>query len=50
MYGVLEAVAQLTGRAGPDRQIAPKPRRALVYGNGGIFSASAVAVLGDGVY
>jgi acetyl-CoA acetyltransferase len=49
MYGVLEAVAQLTGRAA-GRQVTPKPRRALVYGNGGIFSASAVAVLGDGVY
>lgn len=50
MYGVLEAVAQLTGRAGASRQLAPKPRRALIYGNGGIFSASAVAILGDGVY
>ena len=50
MYGVLEAVAQLTARAGAERQLSPKPRRALVYGNGGIFSASAVAILGDGVY
>lgn len=49
MYNVLEAVAQLKGAAG-DRQVAPKPRRALVYGNGGIFSASAVAVLGDGSF
>eukprot|EP01013_Petalomonas_cantuscygni_P004296 TRINITY_DN14634_c0_g1_i1.p1 TRINITY_DN14634_c0_g1~~TRINITY_DN14634_c0_g1_i1.p1 ORF type:complete len:448 (+),score=60.39 TRINITY_DN14634_c0_g1_i1:100-1443(+) len=49
MYGVLEAVAQLTQSAG-ERQVCPKPRRALVYGNGGIFSSSAVAILGDGVY
>ncbi len=26
------------------------PRRALVYGNGGIFSSSAVAILGRGNY
>lgn len=44
MYNIMEAVAQLTGNAG-DRQLAA-PKRALVYGNGGIFSASAVAILG----
>lgn len=49
MYNVVEAVAQLTGRAAA-RQLTPKPRRALVYGNGGIFSASSVAILGDGDY
>ena len=48
MYNVIEAVAQLTGRA-EGRQI-PNARRALVYGNGGIFSASAVAILGRGEY
>jgi acetyl-CoA acetyltransferase len=44
MYNVLEAVAQLTNNA-VDRQV-PNAKRALVYGNGGIFSASAVAILG----
>ncbi|KAG5509058.1 hypothetical protein JKF63_06066 [Porcisia hertigi] len=44
MYNVAEAIAQLGGQAGP-RQVHPTPRRALVYGNGGIFSASAVAIL-----
>jgi acetyl-CoA acetyltransferase len=43
MYNVIEAVAQLSGAAGA-RQI-PGARRALVYGNGGIFSASAVTIL-----
>ena len=44
MYNVLEAVAQLTQNAHGRQLTAPK--RALVYGNGGIFSASAVAILG----
>lgn len=44
MYNLAEAVAQLGGEAGP-RQVHPTPRRALVYGNGGVFSASAVAIL-----
>jgi acetyl-CoA acetyltransferase len=48
MYNVIEAVDQLTGKA-KDRQV-PNCRRALVYGNGGIFSASAVAILGKGNY
>lgn len=48
MYSVCEAVAQLTRTAGPKRQV-PRARRALVYGNGGIFSASAVALLGRAV-
>lgn len=43
MYNTIEAVAQLNGKAG-DRQIR-NCNRALVYGNGGIFSASAVAIL-----
>jgi acetyl-CoA acetyltransferase len=49
MYNILEAVCQLGGEAGA-RQVIPRPKRALVYGNGGIFSASAVAILGDGEY
>lgn len=48
MYSVIEAFTQLNKQAG-NRQI-PNCRRALVYGNGGIFSASAVAILGDGKY
>jgi acetyl-CoA acetyltransferase len=43
MYNIVEAFDQLTGAAGP-RQI-EAARRGLVYGNGGIFSASAVAIL-----
>jgi len=46
-YSIIEAYEQLTGRAGR-RQI-PHARRALVYGNGGIFSASAVAILGRAI-
>lgn len=50
MYNVIEAVCQLRQNANmKDRQV-PNCRRALVYGNGGIFSASAVAVLGSGKY
>ncbi|KAJ3293696.1 hypothetical protein HK104_004247 [Borealophlyctis nickersoniae] len=48
MFNIIESVAQLTGRAGV-RQVRDA-RRAVVYGNGGIFSASAVAVLGRGRY
>ena len=50
MYNIIEAVHQLRGKA-PGRQIKPKykdsshARRCLVYGNGGIFSASSVAIL-----
>lgn len=43
MYNVLEAVQQLRGKA-KGRQI-KDCQRALVYGNGGILSASAVAIL-----
>eukprot|EP00884_Botryococcus_braunii_P009877 jgi/Botrbrau1/18891/Bobra.177_2s0049.1 len=43
-YNVIEMVAQLRGNAG-GRQVAGA-RTALVYGNGGVFSASAVSVLG----
>jgi len=48
MYNIIEAIQQLRGKAG-NRQIS-SARRALVYGNGGIFSASAVAILGNGNY
>ncbi|RHY36822.1 hypothetical protein DYB30_005116 [Aphanomyces astaci] len=48
MYNVIEAFHQITNCAG-NRQI-PNVRRALVYGNGGIFSHSAVAILGNGTY
>jgi hypothetical protein len=44
MYNIIEACEQLTGQAS-HRQV-PMARRALVYGNGGIFSASSVAILG----
>ena len=43
IYSVIEAFTQLRGRA-RDRQI-ENCRRALVYGNGGIFSHSAIAIL-----
>jgi len=43
MYNITEAFAQLMGLA-EGRQI-EGAKRALVYGNGGVFSASAVAVL-----
>lgn len=50
-YNITDAVLQLTGKGtGEGGQLLPRPRRALVYGNGGIFSASAVAILGDGRY
>jgi hypothetical protein len=50
MYNVIEAVHQLNGVvSNPERQV-PNCKRALVYGNGGIFSASAVAILGSGDY
>lgn len=42
-FNILEAYKQLTHSAGV-RQI-PNASKALVYGNGGIFSASAVAIL-----
>lgn len=44
MFNIIEAFDQLNGTAGI-RQV-PDCRRALVYGNGGIFSASSVAILG----
>lgn len=43
MYNIVEAVQQLQGKAA-GRLIRPC-RRAVVYGNGGILSASAVAIL-----
>jgi acetyl-CoA acetyltransferase len=44
LHALIEAVTQLRGEAS-GRQV-PGAARALVYGNGGIFSASAVAILG----
>lgn len=46
MFGVVEAVDQITGRS-KGRSIGDC-RRALVYGNGGVLSASAVAILAAG--
>jgi len=43
IFSVNEAVRQLTGRA--ENQQMQNCRKALVYGNGGIFSSSAVAIL-----
>jgi hypothetical protein len=43
MISLVEAVTQLRGEAA-GRQV-PRASTALVYGNGGIFSASAVAIL-----
>lgn len=43
MISLVEAVSQLRGEAA-GRQV-PDARRALVYGNGGVFSASAAAIL-----
>eukprot|EP01083_Nonionella_stella_P097378 273708_1 len=47
MYCILEAVDQISNKAG-DRQV-DECRRALVYGNGGIFSHSSVAILSEPV-
>ncbi|KEG13336.1 nonspecific lipid-transfer protein [Trypanosoma grayi] len=49
MYNVVEAIEQLSEAAG-SCQVFPVLGRALVYGNGGIFSASYVVMLGDGAY
>jgi len=46
MHGVAEAVAQLRGEATEGGRQVGGVRRALCYGNGGILSASAVAILG----
>ena len=48
MYNIIEAFVQLQGCAA-NRQVRDASR-ALVYGNGGIFSHSAVAILGNGKY
>ena len=48
-YNVIEAVKQLRRTATEGGRQVKGARRALVYGNGGIFSASAVAVLGRAV-
>jgi len=47
MYSILEAVDQIMGNA-KDRQVSGC-RRALCYGNGGIFSHSSVAILSQPV-
>ena len=46
MFGVVEAVDQLTGSS-KGRSI-DDCRRALVYGNGGVLSSSAIAILATG--
>ena len=48
LYNIIEAFLQLKNRA--DKRQIPGASRALVYGNGGIFSHSAVAILGNGIY
>ena len=53
MHSIVEAVMQLTDLNGTNRDTdkarqVPDAKHALVYGNGGIFSASAVAILGRG--
>jgi acetyl-CoA acetyltransferase len=48
LFSVIEAVQQLRGTA-EGRQVT-NARRALVYGNGGVFSASSVCILGRGEY
>ena len=53
MHSIVEAVMQLTDLNGTNRDAdkarqVPNAKHALVYGNGGIFSASAVAILGRG--
>jgi acetyl-CoA acetyltransferase len=48
MYNIIEACQQLERSCGEARQV-PDARRALVYGNGGIFSHSAVAILSSTV-
>ena len=48
LYNIIEAFKQLKGNA--DLRQIPHASRALVYGNGGIFSHSAVAILGNGIY
>lgn len=47
MFNIIEACEQLNGEA--DGRQVPGARRALVYGNGGIFSHSAVAILAKSV-
>lgn len=47
MYNIIETVRQLNGTA-VGRQIG-SCKLAMVYGNGGIFSSSAVAILGKDI-
>jgi len=47
LFSVVEAALQLSGRAGPARQV-PGARVAVVHANGGILSEQAVAVLERG--
>lgn len=47
MYGIIESVVQLSGTAGVRQQVQQGVSNALVYGNGGVFSASAVAILSN---
>ncbi len=50
MYNIIEVCNQLTSQAHEGGRQIQGARRGLVYGNGGIFSASSVALLGNGKY
>jgi acetyl-CoA acetyltransferase len=45
LFTVIEACEQLTGVSGREQLAAKGHKRAAVYGNGGVFGASAVAIL-----
>jgi len=45
-YLIVECILQLRKEA-QNRQVFPYPKYSLVYSNGGVFSASAVAILGS---
>lgn len=47
MYNIIESVRQLTGRAAAAGSTSHTVKNALVYGNGGVLSASAVAILSN---
>jgi acetyl-CoA acetyltransferase len=45
LFTVIEACEQLMGVSGRQQLSAKDRKRAAVYGNGGVFGASAVAIL-----